>query len=330
MNYQVNQTDQNITIRKKEELASEENNLMLSLLKKEEEKLKVESQEYSRLLAIEKRLDDMINNLFGQQVNETLNDLKSQIFNLTSSIIGHKKMTNIISRTENALHSIINIQSRIETFVQQNEFASFMSSIIQNENTSLIPTEFKDKLDSLKISIHNNLIEERFQKAVDACNHWSFPFHCEYTRNITNYVIQLEELLDYVKKDKAGLEPSLNNRVFKRLFDEKAPFFQWNSDNYPIEIQQLLSGQSSTLYADVDYARFDAIKFTTLYLQIESDESNSNKILNELLEQFYIELTHSGESNFKYKEKNYKINMNYESEHKLMLKYQYGIRSIRV
>lgn len=236
-------------------------------------------------------------------------------------------MTNIISRTENALHSIINIQSRIETFFQQNEFASFMSSIIQNENTSLIPTEFKDKLDSLKIIIHNNLIEERFQQAVDACNYWSFPFHCEYTRNITNYVIQLEELLDYVKKDKVGLEPSLNNRVFQRLFNEKAPFFQWNSDNYPIEIQQLLSGQSSTLYADVDYARFDAIKFTTLYLQIESDQSNSNKILNELLEQFYIELTHSGESNFKYKEKNYKIDMNYESEHRLMLKYQYGIRS---
>lgn len=35
-------------------------------------------------------------------------------------------------------------------------------------------------------------------------------------------------------------------------------------------------------------------------------------------------MTHSGESNYKFKEKSYRIDMDYKSKEKLLLKYQYG------
>ncbi len=59
---------------------------------------------------------------------------------------------------------------------------------------------------------------------------------------------------------------------------------------------------------------------------IESDNPSSNKTLNELLENFLIEMTHSGQSYYKYENKISQINMNYKSE-KLLLKFQYGFKS---
>lgn len=75
-------------------------------------------------------------------------------------------------------------------------------------------------------------------------------------------------------------------------------------------MKQLLTGKSTTLYADIDYARFDNLKFCNLEISIETDDSNSNRTLNELLNEFKIQLKHSGESYYKFNEKTFtKINM---------------------
>lgn len=263
------------------------------------------------------------------KIKETLKDLKKKIFILTSNFEANEKIKNTISRIDDAILTIIDIQSRIEGYVQQNEFANYMSAITKDEDTLFIPTEYAEQIKELKKSIQKNIIEERFQQALDAFKYWSFPSHCDYTQNITvnghesiedkikNYALNLDTLLDHVKKDKAELRPSLDNHIVHKLFDEKIPFFEWTSKKYPFELKRLLSGQST-------YARFDVIKFYNLYLQFEIDESNLNKTLNELLKEFYIEMTHSGESNYKFKEKSYRIDMDYKSKEKLLLKYQYG------
>ena len=48
--------------------------------------------------------------------------------------------------------------------------------------------------------------------------------------------------------------------------------------------------------------------------------------LNNILSNFFVELTHFGESNYKYNERFYSINSYYHGE-KLMLRYQYGCRN---
>ncbi len=57
---------------------------------------------------------------------------------------------------------------------------------------------------------------------------------------------------------------------------------------------------------------------------IETDAPDTNRTLNGLLKNFIVEMTHSGESNYKYKGKTITINMNYQSGEKLSLKHQYG------
>ncbi len=315
-------------------------------------------QQYPSLYAAENKIDEMQNMFFrkiNNQINsfnntkdlfkqlklkETLIDLKNKIFLISDSFDGHRKVVNTINRIENGIFTMIDIQNRIETYVQQNEFANYLTNIIHPSN---IPIEYKNKIDLLENYMHENIIEERYQQALDAFKYWSFPFYCEYTQvnnnflhynettnssidlKIKNYGKHLEKLLNDVKNDEALVKPSIDNHVYHRLFDKNIPFFQWNSKNYPYELKQLLRGEPTTLYADVNYARFDAIKFCTLNVLIETDVPNTNKTLNELLNEFTVELTHSGESNYKYKEKTFKINMNYKSGEKLSLKYQYGL-----
>lgn len=316
------------------------------------------SQRYPKFYAAEKKIDEMQNMFFSQinneinsfnntndlfkqlKIKERLIDLKNKIFLISDSFDGHRKVLNTINRIENGILTMIDIQNRIETYVQQNEFANYLTNIYHPSN---IPVEYKAKIDLLEKCIHENIIEERYQQALDAFKYWSFPFYCEYTQvnnnflhynetaissidlKIKNYGKHLEKLLNDVKNDEALVKPSIDNHVYYRLFDKNIPFFQWSSKNYPYELKQLLRGEPTILYADVNYARFDAIKFCTLNVLIETDVPNTNKTLNELLNEFTIELTHSGESNYKYKEKTLKINMNYKSGEKLSLKYQYGL-----
>jgi hypothetical protein len=56
-------------------------------------------------------------------------------------------------------------------------------------------------------------------------------------------------------------------------------------------------------------------------------QPSANETLNKLLKNFFVELTHSGISNYKFKNYYYVINLNYNSAEKLLLRYQYGSTS---
>jgi hypothetical protein len=330
-----------------------------------ENEMKKNSERFNELYLIEKTMDEMQNTFFKEinkeinlfntnlynnsnslldfkrwQIKDRLNEIKDQIFTLTNAFIGHKKVSNTISRIENAILKMIDIHIRIESFEQQNEFANYMTDIIQNKDLTFknLPLEYQKKLDSLEKIYHENIIEERFQLAVEAFKYWSFPFYCEYTlaatsmnddRNdidlkVNNYENYLEKLLFHVQTDNAEIKASIDNHVIYRLFDTNIPFFQWSSKTHPYELKRLLNGKLTTLYADINYAKFDAIKFCTLDILIEIHTPNTNKTLNDLLKNFMVEMTHSGESNFKYKGKTKTININYQLEEKLLLIHQYG------
>jgi len=268
------------------------------------------------------------------KIKETLNSIKNELFSLTSLFESHNQVSNTISQIENALQTMIDIHIRIETFAQQNEFANFIANIIRHKD-STIPEIYKGKLNSLENIINENIIVERYQEAVEAFKYWSFPFDCKYAKDIdiddtesfaqkiNNYEKHLEMYLSDVRDDKIKLNPSIDNHVMKNFFSKNDPFFQWSSKNHPYDLKRLLSGQPTTLYADVSFSEYEAVKFSTLEILIESDNPSSNKTLNELLENFLIEMTHSGQSYYKYENKISQINMNYKSE-KLLLKFQYG------
>ena len=117
--------------------------------------------------------------------------------------------------------------------------------------------------------------------------------------------------------------PRIDNNLQRWPTSES--FFKWSSDTHSKEIKQLLSGESALFYADITKSRVDALKFNAAYITVEIKSDNgSNKTLNSLLEHFYIELTHSGVSKYKFKDKYYSISSNYNWNEKLLIRYQYG------
>jgi hypothetical protein len=310
-----------------------------------ENEIQKNTERFNGLYEIEKSMNEMQNTLFNEmnqeinsfntnlynnsnalldikqwQIKDRLNEIKDQIFALTNAFVGHKKVSNTISRIENAIETMINIHMRIENFEQQNKFTNYITNIIQNKDITYknLDINYQKKIESLEKIILENIIEERYQQAVEAFKYWSFPFYCEYTQTTENFVNDnsndidlkvskyeknLEIFLNHVRTDNAEIRPTIDNHVVFRLFDRNIPFFQWNSKTYPYELKRLLSGKLTTLYADINYSKFDAIKFCTLDILIETNTPSTNKTLNDLLKNFMIELTYSGESNYKYKGK---------------------------
>jgi hypothetical protein len=223
--------------------------------------------------------------------------------------------------------------------MEHSQFANFVATITQTELSIGIPVIYQEKINNMKKIIHENILIEMFEQSIKAFKYWSFPFFCEYTRDmvikdielgnanqtIYKYKEALGMLLEKIKRSEFSIDPSIDNYIQSISFEQDNPFFEWSSKDYPFEIRQLFNGNLTTLYADVNHAKFDAIKFCTLYIFIEIKSSEiANKTLNSLLKNFYVELKHSGISNYKFKQANYVINLNYNSDEKLMLKYEYG------
>jgi len=92
-----------------------------------------------------------------------------------------------------------------------------------------------------------------------------------------------------------------------------------SSKTNPVEIKQFLKGERITLNANVKYSKFDALKFSKLYILIEISSKSLNNTLQNILKEFFIELTHPGVSNFKFKNNFYSINSNFDLGTKLKL-----------
>jgi len=257
------------------------------------------------------------------KIKETLNNLKHEILKFMNELEGKEELEYTMKRIENAILTMFDIYSHIENYFQQKEFSNFMSAIIQNQKNILgIPDEYQVQIKSLQKSIQENVIIRMYQKVEEAFKYWSFPFYNDYMQKnlindveidfkIGNYENKLKEIQAIVKDDKSALNPLKDNRLIYNVFDKKNPFFEWNSKNNLFEIKSLLNGEKTLFYADIKKTKIteyaDAIKFNKISIELEVS-SQQNETLNELLQHFNIELTHSGISFYKYDEINVEYN----------------------
>ena len=270
------------------------------------------------------------------QLKEKLDSFKNDLLRLVNVFDSKTEIINTISRIENSFTTLIEIFSRIENYIEQTESANFIYNLTKKVVNFGIPDKYQSHINSLKKTIHGDIIKERYEKAIEAFKYWSFPFFCEYAKTleiseinsdlkITKLVDTLNGMLETIKKTQTELIPSFDNHIQSFSFENDHPFFKWSSNKYPFEIKQLLGGHKTTLYADVNNAQFDAIKFCTLYILIQiKSNSSMNEKLSKALEEYYVELTHSGISNYKFKQDKYVINLNHNSREKLVLRYRYG------
>ena len=242
----------------------------------------------------------------------------------------------IINRIENAIETIKNIYENIENFKDKIEFTNFIT-MIQNDIIIGVPKEYQKDVNDLEKSILTNIILESYEEAMKAFNYWFFPFSYHHFNNsitnlengnnsniddlIQNHETTLKSALQIVKSSKIELKPEISNYIHEFSFDRTSPFYVWEFKNYSLEIKNLFKGEIVTFYADPNFNEYDAIKFNNLQLLIEVNSSSINKTLNSLLENFYIDISHSGVSNFRFKNKSCVIN---HPGPKLLLRFQYG------
>lgn len=181
------------------------------------------------------------------------------------------------------------------------------------------------------------MFSERYEEAVKAFEYWSFPF-CEFPKNMSkvnkndamntnltklNLIERsqiLRQLLDTVQKDEIELLTDKDN--FIQNFQD-LDFTKWSMERNPIEMRRLFSGELATFDAKVDDSQYDAVKFKTVYVTFNTTIKEQEK-LNRLLEKCFIELTHSGMSNYKFRGKIFSIAQSYKSGENLMLRYKYN------
>ena len=235
----------------------------------------------------------------------------------------------------------------IETFKDQTEFSNLISDLTKTELEYGIPIEYQNEINSLKKSMHENLISERYQKALVAYKYLSFPFYCEKASDLKinpsfddqNHV----NIADMIKKysdNLLRLSEEINNEEAQIIdrdfylqtfeFENDFSFYEWSSLDFPFEISELLNGMKTYFYADVESTEYDALKFCTINFQVKIKSNDSvNQELNEYLNKnFFVELRHSGISNYKFKDKFYVIDLHFNSDKKLLLSYQYGSKSL--
>ena len=97
---------------------------------------------------------------------------------------------------------------------------------------------------------------------------------------ISKYSIVMSKLLEIIDSSETKLKPNIDNYLQSYLFTRETPIFKWSSKTNPVEIKQFLKGERITLNANVKYSKFDALKFSKLYILIETSR-----------EQFYIKKT---------------------------------------
>lgn len=267
-------------------------------------------------------------------ISVKLGDLKSDMFGLVNGLENKKQIEKLFERIEIAIDTMIQIYKHIEGFIQQSELVNYMNKLLNIPNNQKTMLPYRDVITKFENVILKNLITEKYEQALKAFSYWSFPFFCEYTHNIempnsnkiknvndmiSKYSIVMSKLLEIIDSSETKLKPNIDNYLQSYLFTRETPIFKWSSKTNPVEIKQFLKGERITLNANVKYSKFDALKFSKLYILIEISSKSLNNTLQNILKEFFIELTHPGVSNFKFKNNFYSINSNFDLGTKLKL-----------
>ncbi len=270
------------------------------------------------------------------KVKEILYDFQNEISILMNSLDHNKKqILSSVNRIQNTILNMIEIYSCILDLQKRIEDSNHMFEITRTSIRT--GGNYENKFEALEKKIIENTIIERYEQALKSFSYWSFPFYCLF--NITNiyknshlksvdsfidhYNQLANHMIEIVKRDGKLFE--YDTYVVSRNFDKKSPYYQWTYKNYSNEIKDLLKGENVELFADAKESAYDAVKLITLNILIEIESSSeANETMNRLLENFEVELEHSGTSYYKFKNKVYEIKSNGKN---LTLFFQYGSKS---
>jgi hypothetical protein len=176
------------------------------------------------------------------QTKKNLNDLKNQINLLLKEFDGTLEIVNAVHRIENAIETMMDIYSNIEGFIEKAELANLMSALTNSDLNVAIPEIYQENINALKKTIHGNIIFEKYNQALEAFKYWSFPFFCEYTRDIviynddkvnadnidsmiSSYANSIKKLLDKMRSAEIEIKSEIDIITFNIIYLKKIIHF---------------------------------------------------------------------------------------------------------
>lgn len=254
-------------------------------------------------------------------IKRTFENVKKQIKEATKSFAAGDNLLTIIQQLEEALETTANIYETLEEYKERRTLVSYMARLAA-------PTAADPRIQIYQQKVQRNLVLEQYVRAVAAVRQWAFPFANLYLgdlislkqfaetksmENLLGLVTQHIRLLqDKVTGSANEISSAIDNYVWKGKFISgfsNGPFYVWDAKTARREIIDLLKGQSTTFFADVNRTSPEktAIKFNRVELQIKSTDPIVQAELTRALQGVRVELRHSGLSYYRHSDKVYQL-----------------------
>ena len=264
------------------------------------------------------------------QVTTHLKDLKHQLQQLTNGFEMSTELMHHMNQLHDSLSTLISIYEQIQTFVERKELADYIATMNMPtiSGHSLSDPITNQKLLAIRSEVMYKQLEQEFNLAMIAFRLWVFPYAEHYLPavqlpnlsaigfNSSSASVHLkqstEQIINLLEKYKSSIteaDKHVNNGRFTSDYRTTSPFYVWDNERFSEAIQDLLSGKTVQLLADVRESNptKNAVKFNELNLRFKLRNSTDQEKFDEQLEHYRIIMTHSGSSYYRCKTDFYRI-----------------------
>lgn len=264
------------------------------------------------------------------KVQTALRNAQSDIKTLSKSFGLKTDLSRCIKRMEETLEMQINIYRHIQDYQEQKELTEFIANVQIATTGEVGNADYRETRD-LEFLVNSNLIIHQYETAYEALKQFVFPFAHLYMRDLVvpkemkltgsietlveSVNHEIDTILKKVEFYKVILKstlPYLKRGEFNSRGVSTEPFFTWKNEDNKHLISEFLSGDEVILDADITKSllKSQAVKFNVIELYLKTKDSTRQSKLDDTLKSFQIELTHHGDSHYKFNNKTYVIETN--------------------
>lgn len=291
------------------------------------------------------RKSDLLLNFNQVKISEQLRQLKGITESLLAEANIVSQLPDLIGTTARSLDLIFKEHEKIPGIVEKSIEINFYRDLVRNRGPCqindpnlLIACRDYDE----QITKYNLLWMTR--KAANVFKQHVFPFaykYVEYTnimaldqRTITPNEVnsKIESLLKRIVTSPTKIT-EIEDIYETRKFCEATnpPLFEW-TDKFKNELRRIFSGEKVRLHAPVyqGVVDKDVVRVKKIYIQFQSSSADEDKELQEALDQFWVRMTHTGDSQFRVLGKFFasshemELNIFYKYSREEKVRYQYS------
>lgn len=269
--------------------------------------------------------------IISWQVQGTLRDIKLEIHLFTKGFLADPYLQRSMEQIEETMTTLIKVYDRIQDYIAQQTLAAYMANLATASSKQIVVSnpELRSNFRELQISIQSNILLSQYSSVVNAFKQWIFPFadvfmkHLEIPKQRINNITDMEKMASVaaanvevirsrIHKYKTTIQ-SFDEHIYLAEFQNSSraikPFYVWRNEEHRDMIKRLFSGETVLVKADITRSSStkDAIKFNLIELGFKSSNQTIQAEINEALMNYAVEMTHLGNSYYRYNDQYYPI-----------------------